>query len=371
MANRNKNKNKKNNNSKPRRARRRTGRKSTAMIVHPSAGLSQTAHKVCSITDPFCVQALGQRWPDGTSVRTVPYQVRFVLPMTTGANGNVGAVFYPGFVKYGGNFFQALTTTDFLGTMATFDPTNVKTSKISEAYFIPSDGQISQTRLVSHGIRWIPSVTPMLAKGNTVMCQGYPVDGFFQTAAFGMPTAWSSWKIGSIRDDSTTLMGYAAPAGPEARSFHPPEGFFADEVATTQFRVATRDWTPLFFAILGAEASSQVGFLEVVYNFELVYTLDSAMIAFAPRPSPANSVLTDASNHVMTVMDGVVKTTAAAAERAIVNKAVGFLEGAINRAGAFVGGYLTGGPIGAAVGSTAGTSIRGLLKNRGHVMEVD
>lgn len=329
------------------------------------------AHKVCSITDPFCSQALHQRWPDGTSARTVPYQVRFMLPITTSAAGNVGVMVYPGFVKNNStDFSQLLITTDFLGTNASFDNSSPLTTQVKTAYSVPSDSQVTQTRVVSHGIRWIPSVTPMLAKGNTIMCQGFALDGLVQAVGYGVPNAWSSWKIGSIRDDTQVLQGYSAPAGPEARTFSSPEGFFPDPNGSTRFAANTKDWTPLNFAVIGAEASSQVGFLEIVFNLELIYSIESTMSAFAPRPSPASGLLTDASNHVLTVMDGVVKSTVASAERAFVNKAASFLEGAANRAGALVGGYFAG-PGGFAAGSMSGTSIRGLLRNRGPVLEVD
>lgn len=55
-------------------------------------------HQVCGLTDPFCNDAIGSKFPDDSSTRTLPYTRRGRVTMNSDASGDLAYVFNPQYV---------------------------------------------------------------------------------------------------------------------------------------------------------------------------------------------------------------------------------------------------------------------------------
>lgn len=155
MSRRNKNKGKKvviqvTNKTKKSKKKSRSRGKMSQMLMAPKGAMG-FAMDVCSITNPFCPQAIGAKYPDGSLVRTLVFTVNGkALNLSSNASGE-GAVAFLGGVN------QVMGSSSITGGVPTWtNPT---------PNYAPFPSTPYRFRIVSWGVRLSNIASPMTAAG--------------------------------------------------------------------------------------------------------------------------------------------------------------------------------------------------------------
>jgi hypothetical protein len=143
-----------NNNNKRKvvRKNRRTTKKSLTKQTRLSSINPKAVERFCSVTDPFCVEAVGSKSPYGSKSPTVSFQMRFLGAQATQAGG-VTYTLIRGSSSSLAGFASAPADTVFPAS------TDYNLSLGS----FPSN--IDEVRLISTGVRWWPIYPDTVAGG--------------------------------------------------------------------------------------------------------------------------------------------------------------------------------------------------------------
>lgn len=268
---------------------------------------------VCSIFDPFCPQAAGAKWPDGTIYKTLTYQNRFTVTVTTGAGGAAVIWVVPGLA------FNYATNSPAAGTVTW--PSTMSLGGTS-----PANWQFG--RVVSAGVKVIPTASMTNTSGYFVVTE------IMEFAAGG-----ASSSVGAMSDvemytqpASGGEFCWVSRAGPLGHTFRRLD-------ANTTYQTDTADRSCLMVTLVGGPASVAAFAAEVTVNWEYYFTAQDAMnLAATPSP-PANTFLTRASESVQNAVGSFVK-----GNQDQFGRVVEMAAGRVLRAGGnAIAGYLTGG----------------------------
>lgn len=248
---------------------------------HPPGFRNSLVPVVCSITDPFCPEAAGAKWPDGTIYKTVPYQNRFTISGTTGATGSAVVWLSPGlYYNYATNSPAASTVT--------------WPNAFSIGGATPTGWQYG--RIVSAGCKVMPTVSMTNSSGYFVCNE------ITEYAAGG-----ASSTIGAMSDVQimTQPMNqgefvWISRAGPQGHVFRAPGG-------NTEFGTSSGDRTALMIQLVGGPASTAAFTVEVIVNWEFTFSAQDAMNPIATNSPPTNPTLQRASEAVQNAVGSFVK----------------------------------------------------------------
>jgi len=264
-----------------------------------------TAHEICALTNPFCPESRGTKWPDESGGSTLAVPVRQRLTITTDAQGEFAQVYtpvYPYGIVVGGNVGGYFT-----GTTA--------------AAYLPVNSSFLQYRVVSGGVQWTSTCAQMTATGVCNMIElppGYTREdtGLVDSTVKSFP----SYETLPLRC-TESLFGIFRQNGVEARQFHPVVDAWP---ATGSDEFSTNDMTSIAVFISGGPASTAVGIVDIYINLKIFVDMTSSYAYLMTQPRLPNSGLTRASN-VLARTSAIRAGTERENDRSWVQDALGYL----------------------------------------------
>jgi hypothetical protein len=234
---------------------------------------------VCALTDPFCPHAVGSVYPDGNGAYSVPFQSRYFVPITTDANGNAAELFDLGWPGYQLYIASSINATTGVATFA---------AAITDPNYATFVANFESYRVVSAGIRVMTTMPWTTAQGvyvtglagSAVGAGVFPVNN---------PGAYLEGEVFAVRDAEIFILGRPMDKF-TARTFQ----------AITSSGPAYPIYLPIFVGINGGTATSVVGNIEVVINYEFRTLPSSAMNQMSTLTPADRPALTTISNQVAT-----------------------------------------------------------------------
>lgn len=230
--------------------------------------------KVCAVTDPFCYQAKGSKWPDGNGSSSLPFQLRGHFQYNTLASGN--SIFY----------ITPSLNYSLLGAVSYSGPNYTMATSLINNPGMPTGvlNLISEYRIVTAGVvlRNLPSamntsgfitITRMSSQPNagaTVPSGGvYGVQSVTHPLQAGMEVPVIFRSLGNVARDflPTTLVSGSNPS-------------------------QSAGWDTIQVEILGGLASTATLDIEFVYNVEIQLTTANEFIqSIVPVTAPSSPTI--------------------------------------------------------------------------------
>lgn len=278
-------------------------------------------HEICAITNPFCDESKGSRWPDGSAGYSVPFPQRYRFYVSTDSTGRAAVLTT---VNPRRSMYTAAT---FTGPNDVVDGWNGQ--NIDDAAF--SAGNFSSVRVVSSGVKFVCTLAPMYASGSVTMIEVPPNEEESNINAylsFSLTQQNKPTYVTMPLRDNRALYGLHRPSGPDARSFGDLD-YIVDPGAVPPVEVAsysTFDWSSLIFYIKGAPANTTVGFVDVFLNLEYEVIANSTLGTFA-RPAPVEDKVAMQGNQYLTRQLNMHVGDDATVDESFIGKASRFLSG--------------------------------------------
>jgi len=275
--------------------------------VDPSA----LTRQVCSLVDPFCQAALGAKFPDISSVRSMPYQHRTSFSVTTDAGGNFGGFILPGWnsVWCPGN--NPLLFPQTFGVMVSAGAPNLTPNSY---------------RIISMGFIARNTATPLSSSG-LVRIRGFSTLNGGALGTVDVGTYSCDFSNDTPLQDTHETAVFLRRTHATAADFTRPT---VTSVAGANISTwVSPGWGPVCVAVIGGPVSSTCLNLELIINYELIFDdNDSLQLACTPA-APDNGVVSAAASHVQSTVVSVITSGLAAAATIIERKAKSALMGAI------------------------------------------
>jgi hypothetical protein len=235
------------------------------------------ARRVCSITNPFCPEAKGSKWPDGTLGSTLTEQVRANYTLACdGTNKNALMMISPALLF--GYMVCASTSSTVCTTPAFW--TALSTSTLYGTYG-------NEFRVVSAGVI-------IRNTGSSVNSQGIITLGVAPVP--GLSTAYT---LGSENYSETLIRAIApglelshvfAPLGAGARNFVP--------ATNNNGPGATYDWSSLWIELSGGAGATTTVNVEYFVNIEFTVGGHAALAKLAQSNPPSVPIAVQASSTI-------------------------------------------------------------------------
>lgn len=282
--------------------------------------------RVCAITDPFCDAAVGAKWVDNSSVRSLAQNIHAVVNLSTDADGNGAHLICPGYLN------QIAPMVTGIGGVFTFN--NFTT------IFSGLNG-VSGYRLVSWGARVKSIGAPLYASGIV------RIRGFSTPAGGALTTINSATYTDNYLDIPTQDCKDVCIVGNKLTNLSSiyrspqetnPTGVVANWVSP--------GWAPVMISVVGAQASISAIQVEYFFHVEVIFEDGQPLSLLATPPPTTSPIVTAASNLVSKAAGGIFSRGVKEVERMVIKAASSAL------------GTLLGGPaLGAAAGSMAAITV--------------
>lgn len=278
-----------------------TQRKPITTSIPRSPPTRELVEAVCGITDPFCPHSTGAKYPDASSVRTLPYTRRLRYTLASDASGFANLVISPqyAYLPY------AIVNVAAGNTITSW-------SNFGGASAITG---VSGYRIVSSGFVVRHIVSPLNSAGMVYIRQYGS-----ETNTFIAPldtTTYNSTAIANISVQDAKEIAVVLQ-----RTSQMPQTFYAASTDTAFVgNSIPRGFASATVAVAGAPASTPILEIEFVVNFELIFEDSSDLAQVATHPPPASALLTSAAAHVTSTMTPVVANGLAHFGRQVATKA--------------------------------------------------
>jgi len=285
------------------------------------------SHGVCSITNPFCAEALNSRWPDNSYTKSVGWSApNTQFTLTTDASGNGAAVLYCDYGTFGPAFGS------LVGTTLTSGPSSIRAFGVS----FPSG--VVRYRITSWGFKVTASVAAMVAQGIVRVRLFSPLGGAgLATLDIANVMADNFKDLPLQRLCNEDLYVIPMPLGDNARFFRD-----AAAVSSTLATWVNPGWQVASVGITGGPASTAVGFVSIYANYEFVFGDGDAQTMFATPPPKDNPVVRQGNSGVLDSVGNFIEGGIDKVERVFKSKAAKYL--AIGAA-AYLGGPAAAAPM--------------------------
>lgn len=229
--------------------------------------------KVCSQVNPFCAEAVGAKIYDIASAKTLTSCIRYLQPITTNANGDAMVFFRGQLLSFG-------SVATVVGGIVT---AWVATGSVPN--YADYLANCSRYRIVSFGVRCVPTVASSVASGLLVCTE---VD----TAPPITTTGVSSLNIAPVNIVRSVpgdpLFWVSRPTDLEYTDFKP----INDGSSDLQRTMCT-------ISVVGSTPSAVVALCEIVMNIELVPLSGTIGALFPTAPNRAVPQIMDVSSDVL------------------------------------------------------------------------
>lgn len=242
----------------------------------PTLPVGSWAMETCSVTNPFCTEAIGSRWPDNSFTKSNGWGFQdYPQPANADVNGS-------GALLLSASLYNPVHGAAITGTTANYTFTGV-------APVTPPS--CSRFRVVSYGLRITSALSKMTATGNLHIRLFSPE--YYATVASNSLTSTmcdASYDIPLSRLIDKDFFVIPMPLGTNARLFTPVDS--PTEVISTQPNLG---WQMVQVGFTGAPANSVPITVYLYYHYEIIPADGDATNAFAKAP-PKNNPAVQAAN---------------------------------------------------------------------------
>lgn len=328
------------------RAKAARTRNTTALIprsVRPNTNAltGQAVHGICSVSNPFCDEARGSKWPDGTSARTIAFPRRFRIPVTVDAAGKAGVLLNPANAKSSVEIIGQApghAPDCFIGTTSGNNIIFQVTAANAIPYLPILSSDFDQSRVVSCGFSFTPTLSLMDAQGTANFIEiGTLTSEVGATIVvdpnnLNMPT----YITNPLRTDKSMFI-LSRPSGPQSRLFKERDEAVAATITAAGGEIkhndiTSNDWSAIVLYVDGAPPSTQVGYIEVYQHLEVTINLGAPTAnAWAPvlTPPPMLNMKYQQASQAITRHNGFIGN-ATTVDNSFVAKARSYVAGAID-----------------------------------------
>lgn len=302
-------------------------RKKSKQQQNKPAMMGALIRKVCGLTDPFCVAAIGAMYPDDTGGSVIAERIEHYIPFRNDvATGNAMYVFVadPIYPYWSGSYSG---TTFTLGVN--------RNAPVSSS-LLQSYG--NEYRVVSWGVECINTLNAMTTAGELLVGKLDNVNSgstITELLPYYNQSKLYAWSPGR------KVTAISNPLGKECRNFMPMVPF-------TQ--TVDNGWESLVFEChngVTTPSNPQIGYFHVVYNIEFTIGRNTATggvanvaANLARKSPPDNPLLIQATSRVQStmssIMDGlgdrvesIMKAAATAAVSSVVKSYTGYYPNAM------------------------------------------
>lgn len=240
------------------------------------------------MSNPFCVESVGARWPDNSNIKSVGWSSTG-LPSYQASNA----------LGKGANLYIANPWVQ--RTVGAVNPLDAVTYPDFQTLFNPPS-EIVKWRTVSWGIR-VSCVAPPLTLSGTLRVRLFSPNSLstLSTTSLTSILADSSMDIPLHRLLDKDLFIIPMPLGTEARLFNTPD------TAGVMAGMKSYGWQVVQIGVDGAPPEVSLLNITTYYNFEFTFADGSTYTAFAQPPPPDNPVVRDANAGVLTKVGNFVQ----------------------------------------------------------------
>lgn len=310
-------------NQKPSRSERKKtpAVKQTKPSSQPSKGpmtaiRSKLMKSVCALTDPFCSHAIGSKYPDASSAKTLAFTKREMITLATIATGQCNVFVAP---SYGP--FNPYSVGGVGGGLSACTP------PIAAAH-VPVAG-VTSYRIVSWGLK-LRRISAPLSSAGMVHIRIFADEDWSTLGTFDTLSLARSVTYDIPLQDCKDL----AIVGP--RGSQRPEAVYSEITNATLSLNGPAGFNAVNIYVDGAPASVGVLSVEFIFHYELLFDDTSSMQFFATKAPPASPIVVAAANLVTSTSENIFEKGVSMVGKYIERKAMMAL-----------GGFL-GGPAGAA-----------------------
>lgn len=247
------------------------------------------AMEACSISNPFCPEAVAARWPDNSFTKSSGYSLTGThAELASDANGNGATLFLPTGQRAAG------TVTGVTGAFAALTD-----------FALPSN--IVRWRVTSYGLRISSPLSKMTATGNLLIRLVSPMNGStLQSVDTTSIRADSIMDVPISRLIDEDVFVLPMPLGDNARWFN--AGTPNDENTIANW--VNPGWQVPLITIRGAPASTQTLRVLCYYNFEFVFADGASETYFATAPPPDQPAVRSANSGLLSSIGNFFEGTA-------------------------------------------------------------
>lgn len=293
MANKRKTKAAKRKQSQP-KAARASGR--TQMPKAMAMNQMSLVHQACSVTNPFCPEAVGARWPDNSYTRSVSLFYKNNQMLSTDTSGNCSQL------------FMAMETPCTSAGVVTGSSASFTT--ISTFNGVSMSADVSRFRVTSIGYKISCTSARMTTQGRLRLRLMSPM-AFASLSIINTATqnVDSALDIPLARLIDKDIFVTCAPLGDVARLFQIPADY---PTTATIANGNNMGWQVLMVSVDGMVTGGATPCVnvELYAHYEQVYTDSSSTQLLASTPPPNNPAVQQASASVIERIGGIVETTA-------------------------------------------------------------
>lgn len=273
-------------------ARKGTGRNNPAgaNAAARRSGIPSVVKAVCSITDPFCTAAVGSKYPDSGSSRTLAMQARGFTLLTTDSSGRAAAVFTP---TPANGYGKAATFSGATNTVATWGSMN--------DYAGPTSiGTSFNWRVVSLGVR-ATSILPATSNSGSVGVINIPAGDVLPSVAIDLDSMAYASNLRVPCNDPAGITAVARNDGVASKLYR-DEGVTSS--STTFYSLGNE---VLVVYVVGGPATTAAVNIQYVVNYELTFDLSSVMNRVATPAALENTLVQTAANAVYSSVQPAVR----------------------------------------------------------------
>jgi hypothetical protein len=267
-------------------------------------------NQVCGLTDPFCGHASGAKYPDDTSLRSLPYTVHYNTTVGSDANGNLGLLVWPTW------FYSS-----FVGGAVNVGGDTFTPSLNFSVPVVPVLTGQSKARIVSMGIR-VRNVAPALTASGMVYLRSFPAE----LAASLVTIQGTSYMASQSKD--VPLIECRDEAVVFEHSSQMPQIFYDGNLQHPTPAVVTAvasGFLPVTIMGNGLPASTPCLQVELVMHMEYLFQ-DNAALALAATPPPtSNALVTSVAAKITSAGEATFHAGVESLSRWVQAKAIGYL----------------------------------------------
>jgi hypothetical protein len=301
--------------------------------------LGNLAHKICSITDPFCNGAIGSKLPDSTTSKTLSWDAEMWLNLNTNADGHSAIIF-------------GTDPSAAYAYSATWNGTTNEMLTSSAAFPLPGWSDFSTAspnwRVVSFGVEAYSTLSAMDNAGYLGVAV-VPAEAEYIPVGMNLDSASNFANNVRVPMRNGELTAVSHHDAVEQKKFK-------DSGHTLAQAMFTGGAEAIVVYASGTAVSAPVAQVKVTYHYELIFPKTGIFNSLATPAALEDSKALAGNGYVSKVVEQVIQGGKAEVEKRTMAAASIFgrmlVQGAAGAAGAYFGGP---------TGAIAGAQMAGMI----------